>query len=663
MVGFARDLKLGLLPTLLFLLINAPAFSAVRYVNLAAPSGGNGSSWANAFQGLQQAIDNANPGDMIWVAQGIYKPTHDPFGNANPSDPRDRTFYLKHDVAIFGGFAGTETALGQRNWAANTTILSGDFGNNDAVTGIGATLAISNNGEDAYHVLLSVGDFLSTEINGFTIKGGSGTGDGLMTVEGQPIYRTEGGGLFCMSQLDIANCTFFGNQASYSGGGMVNRSAPVLSNCSFVKNFGEANGGGLGNKYGGSATLSSCLFNGNRANVGGGMYNLNNSPATLTDCSFIENGATPGGHGGGMHSSISCSPVLTNCVFKGNTAANLGGGMGIEATCSPVLTNCLFSGNFTGQGGAIYNASNPVLTNCTIAANNATNSGGGIFNAPNAAPVLKNCILWGNSSEVVGPATVTYSNVQGGHPGTGNTNVDPVFIGLPGFANAPTTEGNLRLNCSPFIDDGSSSGAPAFDLDNNPRPVNLGIDMGAFELQTTCLFSLPIELVSFSGKSSGREIALFWQSASELGNDHFQIEHSPDGRDFSPIGTVKSLGNSVQPQMYGFTHQNPAAGINYYRLKQVGIDGKIVEAKTITVQFEGDAINLFPNPTKGIVDIMGGHLGEEISVRMIDPMGREIGAQILQEGTKLDLGKLPTGVYLVEIRTARQTFVGRIFKE
>lgn len=63
------------------------------YVNQAAPSGGNGLTWASAFQDLQSAIELAQASDSILVAKGTYFPSKDGGGNATPSDARTKTFF------------------------------------------------------------------------------------------------------------------------------------------------------------------------------------------------------------------------------------------------------------------------------------------------------------------------------------------------------------------------------------------------------------------------------------------------------------------------------------------------------------------------------------------------------------------------------------------
>ena len=85
------------------------ARAQVRYVNVAAPPGGNGSSWATAMRDLATALNTASGGSEIWVAQGRYVPPG--------------YFVLPSDVRVYGGFQGTETSIDQRDPAVYRTVL------------------------------------------------------------------------------------------------------------------------------------------------------------------------------------------------------------------------------------------------------------------------------------------------------------------------------------------------------------------------------------------------------------------------------------------------------------------------------------------------------------------------------------------------------------
>ena len=112
--------------------------------------------------------------------------------------------------------------------------------------------------------------------------------------------------------------------------------------------------------------------------------------------------------------------------------------------------------------------------NCTVADNVAT--GGGSAVSCNTTLDLTNSIVWGDltADQIIGSASVTYSAVQGGYTGIGNTDQDPLFVnGLAGdYALQPL---------SPCVDTATADGAPDVDLRDVARPQGAGIDMGAYE--------------------------------------------------------------------------------------------------------------------------------------------------------------------------------------
>ncbi len=312
----------GALLTMLFLVSATQMYAqTTRYVKPTATGTGTGLSWANASADIQAMITASVANDIVWVAAGTYKPTTNPATGIIAINDRNNTFYLKNQVKVYGGFVATETLLSQRNINANPTILSGDFGGNDVVTGTGLTLSIANNAENAYHVVMSVNDNADTILDGFTVTGGNANlSSNSIVIETQTFYGDNGGGIYNIGSLfSITNCVFSGNNAIV-GGGMSNSNsgptvAPSIVNCIFSRNNASGNGGGVLNFT--AASFTNCVFNGNNANLGGGIVNFL-YPAVITNCVFSGNNAFS--NGGGMFNAFGATPFITNTIVWNNTS-------------------------------------------------------------------------------------------------------------------------------------------------------------------------------------------------------------------------------------------------------------------------------------------------------------------------------------------------------
>ena len=100
----------------------------------------------------------------------------------------------------------------------------------------------------------------------------------------------------------------------------------------------------------------------------------------------------------------------------------------------------------------------------------------------------------------------------------------------------------------------------------------------------SCPSNLPIELIYFNGeKQSCSKNILSWATATETNNDHFEIERSLDAINFKVIQKIPGTINSMTKTKYVYLDSNPEAGINYYRLKQVDLNGEFKYANIIDV--------------------------------------------------------------------------------
>src|SRR5690606_22677002 len=120
----------------------------------------------------------------------------------------------------------------------------------------------------------------------------------------------------------------------------------------------------------------------------------------------------------------------------------------------------------------------------------------------------------------------------------------------------------------------------------------------------------PVTLYDFNVKRDGGNAVLSWATASENLNKGFFIERSQDSKTFSEIGFVstKAQNNtSSQKLSYTFLDNEPAGGENFYRLKQVDLDGKTTysEVKSLIFGESVDAITIYPNPVKDQFNIIG----------------------------------------------------------
>jgi predicted outer membrane repeat protein len=473
-----------ILAALFVALLMAPTVTGeVIFVDADARGNNDGTSWADAFNDLQDALIVASGGDEIRVAQGIYKP--DQGVEITPGD-RTATFQLKDGVIIKGGFAGFgEPDPNTRDIDLYETILCGDIG----IAGYWP--------DNCYHVVTANGVDETAVLDGFTIT------CGLANI-GHNLQGNGGGMLNKSSNPTVINCTFIGNSA-IEGGGMANlNSNPMLTNCNFIGNRADM-GAGLCNGYDSNPTLTNCTFSGNSVEFdGGGMANYVRSSPTLTNCTFTGNSAS---YGGGMDNS-DCKPSMRNCIFSGNSA-DYGGGI-CNWESSPRMTNCIFSGNraklsgggiyvrvgFSGPGGGCYmiNFCNITLINCIFVDNLAEN---GRFLAcascDNKFPSkvqISNCILWNGGDEIRNydgtTITITYSDIWGGFTGEGNIDTDPCFVD-PGYRDASGGwfDGDYHLlPDSPCIDAGDPNYVAEpdeTDLDGKPRVIGGRIDMGAYE--------------------------------------------------------------------------------------------------------------------------------------------------------------------------------------
>ena len=181
---------------------------------------------------------------------------------------------------------------------------------------------------------------------------------------------------------------------------------------------------------------------------------------------------------------------------------------------------------------------------------------------------------------------------------------------------------------------------------------------------------LPVQHTAFTAQAEGRAARLSWRTATELNNDHFDLERSRDGRTFNKVGEVKGAGSSSTAHEYAFIDANAAeatGGHVYYRLRQVDVNGASEFSPIRTLEFgigAGGAggFLLFPNPAQQRVSLQLS-LASAATVRVTDLAGRIVLRQSIEANAPqpaLDLSTLPTGVYVVQVEQNGQRFTQRL---
>jgi hypothetical protein len=508
---------------------SAATAQPIIYVDADATGSDNGTSWADAYEELDDALEVAADGAQIWVAEGVYKPTDDP--------DRTESFFLKSGVEVLGGFTGTETSADDRivDPDENGTVLSCDIG------------VIDDPSDNCYHVVTAIDVDGTAVLDGFLVTGGTADGsapnergggltnyDGVTTgadTEGYPTLRnvlfegntaTFGGGAYfnaALGAVTFEDVEFKENEA-FQGGGMYTNTDVEMEGVEFEENAATQRGGGAWFS-GGTSILRDVEFDANEVGsdteVGGGagVHVRAGTSLTLIDVVFERNRAPldlPGSYGGGLEASATASVDMVNATFIGNVAYG-GAGFYMREDAAVRVTNALFAGNRNEESvfGIITvdgpNEPEAALTNVTVAGNRGATA---IITVSNVPMAVNNVIIWDNIGSAIelfgdGAVEVDHAIVEGGFSGgEAVLSDDPLFLRVPDagddgeWGTEDDDYGNLRLDeGSPALafgdldlvpedefdldGDGVTGELLPFDLDGEARVQGGSVELGAYE--------------------------------------------------------------------------------------------------------------------------------------------------------------------------------------
>lgn len=180
---------------------------------------------------------------------------------------------------------------------------------------------------------------------------------------------------------------------------------------------------------------------------------------------------------------------------------------------------------------------------------------------------------------------------------------------------------------------------------------------------------LPVELTSFYSKVlDNNSVILFWQTASEENNSHFEIEHSQDGERFKKIGQKIGMGTTTNTHAYSMRHERLEKGHHYYRLKQVDFDGKYQYSEIISEELKLTLadVSVAPNPAMEKVTIfIDTPISIAASYQLVNMQKEVMIEKIIAKGNssfEIDMTDLPGGVYFMRFYVDQQVISKKIVK-
>jgi parallel beta-helix repeat protein len=332
-------------------------------------------------------------------------------------------------------------------------------------------------------------------------------------VSGSGIY------IFSNSNPIVDNNIISYNFGGISGGIHSEYSSSIITNNTITYNssgapFASYSGAGIV-CYGGIESIENNTIKHNTNNSASGAGGIGCFDGSLTNINnnIITNNTGLLNSGGGIE-IVDCETIITNNLISNNVGSEYsGGGLSlIRNNSNNFIEGNVITNNVSQQGAGIYlDDDNSTLRNNTIC-NNSTANEGSMFFSNNSSPSIENCIIYGNTASLGNQIyldddgsdpSITYSDLEGGiNEIELNTNVfylgvyannielDPIFIS-PSSGSGTSFNGVLAnwglTNNSPCVEAGNPVGIyPNFDIAGNIRIMDLTIDIGAYEYDTSC---------------------------------------------------------------------------------------------------------------------------------------------------------------------------------
>ncbi|MCB9232615.1 MAG: T9SS type A sorting domain-containing protein [Bacteroidia bacterium] len=237
--------------------------------------------------------------------------------------------------------------------------------------------------------------------------------------------------------------------------------------------------------------------------------------------------------------------------------------------------------------------------------------------------------------------------------------------GLPDmrFFHCPAVPSGLSYSWTPTTGLSNANIPGPKGLVQNPTTYIVSVSDGScvgndfVTVAANCI--LPVSGLTFDGRKMNKVVDLSWTTEQELNSDYFLLEKSTNGKKFEFLARVQARGWSDKRSNYGSIDNNPVYGSNFYRLKQVDIDGKTYMSNVVEVVFgvQAGIQNVYPNPTLASKGFNVDYYAEEralVRVELLDMWGRNAGSLSANLETGRNTIEFPTqnlraGIYFVRV--------------
>jgi len=231
--------------------------------------------------------------------------------------------------------------------------------------------------------------------------------------------------------------------------------------------------------------------------------------------------------------------------------------------------------------------------------------------------------------------------------------VSPTWVFIGSTFSVPATPGFLVKSVRMVISDGTEGGCGNdFAMDD----VSFSECPGGG--------ATPVEFLDVNARQKGSGVSVEWSTSQELNNKSFDVERSADGNSsWNVVASLQGAGNSSTVKNYSVYDAQPFKGVNFYRIKQVDIDGHFKYSKTVSVKLNGNktGVSVIANPFHNFLTIdFSSATDQVVSARLVDFAGKQVGFEKWSINTGItrkdfsNVSRLQKGMYLLTVSNANE---------